>query len=67
MAKILIADGMDKTAADSLRQMGHELTDKHFEVEELKNQIKNFDAVIIRSATKIRKDIIWNYPGRNYF
>ncbi len=58
MAKILIADGMDKTAADSLKQMGHQLTEEHFEVEELKNQIKKHDAVVVRSATKITKEII---------
>ena len=58
MARILIADGMDKTAADSLKKLGHDLTDEHFEKEELKTQIKNYDAIIIRSATKITKDII---------
>ena len=58
MAKILVADGMDKTAADSLKQMGHILTEEHFEADELKSQIKNHDAVIVRSATKITKDII---------
>ena len=58
MAKILVADGMDKTAADSLKQMGHELTEEHFDTEELKVQIKKHDAVIVRSATKITKEII---------
>ena len=58
MARILITDGMDKTAAASLREMGHELTEEHFEIEELKTQIKHHDAVIIRSATKITKEII---------
>jgi len=58
MARILITDGMDKTAADSLRKMGHELTEEHFDKEELKKQIKNYDAIIIRSATKVTEDII---------
>jgi D-3-phosphoglycerate dehydrogenase / 2-oxoglutarate reductase len=58
MARILITDGMDKSAADSLRKMGHDLTEKFFELEDLKTQIKKFDAIIVRSATKIRKDVI---------
>ena len=58
MAKILVADGMDKNAAKELTNMGHELVNEHLEVEELKEQLGDYDAVIVRSATKIRKDII---------
>jgi len=58
MARILIADGMDKSAADALEKLGHQLTNEHYEIDELKNQIKSHDAVIVRSATKITKEII---------
>lgn len=58
MAKILVTDGMDKKAAQQLKDMGHELVEQHYEVEELKEQLKSFDAVIIRSATKLRQEII---------
>ena len=58
MAKILVADGMDKKATQQLIAMGHELVEQHYEVEELKEQIKNFDVIIVRSATKIRQDIV---------
>lgn len=58
MAKILVTDGMDKSAAQSLKDLGHELIEEHFEVDELLNQIKHADAIIIRSATKIRKNVI---------
>jgi D-3-phosphoglycerate dehydrogenase / 2-oxoglutarate reductase len=65
MAKILVADGMDKNAAKELTNMGHELVKEHLEVEELKDQLGDFDAVIIRSATKIRKEIIDAVCGSN--
>lgn len=58
MAKILITDGIEKSAAEELRTMGHELVEKFYAPEELKEQIKDFDAVIVRSATKITKAII---------
>jgi len=58
MSKILITDGMDKGAVQILKDLGHEVTEQFFEPEELKEQIKGFNVVIVRSATKIRKDII---------
>ena len=58
MAKILITDGIDKTAALELKSLGHEIVEKFYAQEELKEQIKGFDAVIVRSATKITKEII---------
>ncbi len=58
MAKILVADGMDKRAAEELRNMGHELVEEHLKVPELKEKLGEFDAIIIRSATKIREEVI---------
>ncbi len=58
MARILVADGMDKKAAQTLKNMGHELVEQHYEIEELKEQIKSFDAIIVRSATKVREELI---------
>ena len=58
MSKILVTDGMDKSAVQALREMGHEVTEQFFEPEELKEQIKGFNVVIVRSATKVRKEII---------
>lgn len=58
MTKLLIADGMDKKAMQKLIENGFEVVDKHYEEEELKEQIKNFDGIVVRSATKIRKPII---------
>ena len=58
MSKILVTDGMDKGAIQTLKDMGHEVTEQFFEPEELKEQIKGFNVVIVRSATKVRKEII---------
>jgi len=58
MLKILVTDGMDKGAVQTLKDMGHEVTEQFFEPEELKEQVKNFNVIIVRSATKVRKEII---------
>lgn len=58
MIKILVTDGMDKGAVCTLKDMGHEVIEQFFEPEELKEQAKNFNVMIVRSATKVRKEII---------
>lgn len=58
MLKILITDGMDEEAVRQLKDMGYEVVEQFFETEELKEQIKKVNVIIVRSATKIRKEII---------
>ena len=58
MLKILVTDGMDKGAVCILKDMGYEVTEQFFEPEELKEQAKKFNVMIVRSATKVRKEII---------
>lgn len=58
MLRILVTDGMDKGSVQTLKDMGHEVVEQFFEPEELKEQVKSFNVVIVRSATKVRKDII---------
>ena len=58
MIKILVTDGMDKGAVCTLKDMGHEVVEQFFKPEELKEQAKNFNVMIVRSATKVRKEII---------
>jgi D-3-phosphoglycerate dehydrogenase len=58
MSKILITDGMDKGAIQALKDLGNEVKEQFFEPEELKEEVKDFNVVIVRSATKVRKDII---------
>lgn len=58
MKRILVTDGMDKSAVDELKNNGFDVIDQFYEIDELKEQIKNFDAIVVRSATKITKPII---------
>lgn len=58
MLRILIADGMEKAALEKLKNMKFEVVEKYYEPEELLEQIKNFDVLVVRSATKVRKPVI---------
>ncbi|MCD5414897.1 MAG: D-2-hydroxyacid dehydrogenase [Clostridiales bacterium] len=58
MFRILDCDGIDKKAVQALKDSGHEVVSKFYELEDLKAQVKDFDVVIVRSATKIRKETI---------
>ncbi len=58
MAIILANDSMDEKAAKILNDKGHDLIEHHYEIDELKKKIKEVDAIIVRSATKIRTETI---------
>lgn len=58
MLRILVADGMEKAALERLKNMKFDVVEKHYDEEELKNEIKNFDVLVVRSATKVKKLII---------
>ena len=53
--RILITDGMDKSGIAALKEAGHEIAEQFYAPEELGAALREFDAVVIRSATKIRK------------
>ncbi len=56
--KILITDGIEKCGADILLKAGFELTQKTLTPDELLTTIPDFDAIIVRSATKVTKAVI---------
>lgn len=56
--KILIPDGIAPEGAKMLQDAGHEIVLEKYSPEELKEKIKNFDAIIVRSATKVTKEVI---------
>jgi len=58
MAIILANDSMDQNAAKALKERGHDLIEHHYDINELKEKIKEVDIVIVRSATKIREELI---------
>lgn len=61
--KILANDGMDKSAVDALVAEGHLVDTTHYDGEALVEQLRDSDVVVIRSATKIRKDLIDQVKG----
>jgi D-3-phosphoglycerate dehydrogenase len=56
--RILITDGIEKAGADILLKAGFELTQKSLKPEELLEAIGAYDAIIVRSATKVTKEVI---------
>ena len=56
--RILASDGMEKNAVATLRAQGHEVVEQFYEPAELAEQVKNFDVLVVRSATKVRQPII---------
>ena len=53
--RILVTDGMDQAAKQQLLALGHQIAEQFYAPEALGEALREFDAVIIRSATKIRK------------
>lgn len=53
--RILVTDGMDRAALAQLIELGHEVVEQFYSPDELGTALRDFDAVVIRSATKIRK------------
>ncbi len=58
MIKILANDGIGKSAAERLEDLGYQVDESHFEREELKEAVRHVDVLTVRSATKVTKDII---------
>ena len=60
MGRIAVTDGISDEAKSLLEKSGHEVVVKFYSMEELLDGVlSNFDAVIVRSATKIMKYIIY--------
>ena len=63
--RILVTDGMDKTAMAQLREAGHEVVEQFYAPEELGAALREFDAVVVRSKTKVRANHIDEAKGSN--
>lgn len=55
MIKILASDGMEKGAIAALGAKGCEVTCEYFDPEALKEAVKQYDVLVVRSATKVRE------------
>ncbi|MGU8150695.1 D-2-hydroxyacid dehydrogenase [Clostridium perfringens] len=58
MLRILLNDGLDKKAISNLEFLGCDVDTNHYDIEDLKEKIKEVDCIVIRSATKIRRELI---------
>ena len=58
MKKILASDGLDQSAVKALEEAGFETVLEHYGPDELPEKIGAFDALVVRSATKVRKPLI---------
>jgi len=59
MGRVAVTDGMDEKAIEMITDNGHEVVVKHYTKEELLSGIlADFDAVVVRSATKLTRDVI---------
>lgn len=56
--KVLITDGMSKEGIEILAKAGFDITNQKFTPEELLQVIPNYDAILVRSATKVTKEVI---------
>ncbi|MBZ0263313.1 D-2-hydroxyacid dehydrogenase [bacterium] len=63
MAKILVNDGISAEGAEILKKAGHELTMDKVEQDNLEAELGKFDAILVRSATKVRQNHIDASPS----
>ena len=61
--RILVTDGMDKSAVAQLQANGHEVVEQFYESDQLGAALRDFDAVVVRSATKVRANHIDEAKG----
>lgn len=58
MARILVTDPLDPAAAQELRKAGHEVVEKKLTPDELLKEIAGYDALLVRSETKVTKAVL---------
>jgi len=63
MFRILANDGIDPIGKELLEKAGFQVDTNHIPQAELSEGLKNYDAITVRSATKVRKDLIDACPN----
>lgn len=58
MKRIIANDGIDSSAADFLTSKGYEVDTTHYEPDDLAEELKRAQVLIVRSATKVREPLI---------
>ncbi len=63
--RILVTDGMDKSAIAALQANGHEVVEQFYEPDALGAALRDFDVCVVRSKTKVRANHIDEAKGSN--
>ena len=63
MSHILINDGIHPTGEKMLRDAGFDVQTEHIAQDQLMEALKSFDAICVRSATKVRTELIDSCPN----
>ncbi|HBG7286543.1 D-2-hydroxyacid dehydrogenase [Clostridioides difficile] len=58
MYNILVTDGIEKEAARKLRELDFNVIEQFYEKDVLGDKLKDIDVLVVRSATKVTKDVI---------
>ena len=61
--KILVNDGMHPKGIELLKTAGHDVYTDFIPQDELSTKLTNYDAILVRSATKVRKELIDQSPN----
>lgn len=56
MARILANDGLHAAGVAMLKEAGHEVSTDNIPMDQLNDHLNEWDAIIVRSATKVRKE-----------
>lgn len=65
MIRVLTNDGLESAAIDALKDLGVEVVNEHIEKDVLGEKLKDFNAIVIRSATKLTADVFDAEAGGN--
>ena len=66
MAKILINDGLHPSGIKMLEEAGHIVSTEKIAQDELMDKLQDFDGICVRSATKVRTDLIDKCPNLKF-
>ncbi|MBK6860701.1 MAG: 3-phosphoglycerate dehydrogenase [Saprospiraceae bacterium] len=64
--KILVTDGLEESGISALKSHGFTVDLKKLEAAELPNNLIHYQGIIVRSATKIRQDLIKSCPNLKF-
>lgn len=65
MVRVLTNDGLEAASIEALKALGVDVVNEHIEQDVLGEKLKDFDAVVIRSATKLTADVFNAEKGGN--